>query len=58
MAADLLETKEIPSPEGGWWNTLGAAHFRAGEWKLAVEALTGRALSALPGWKEIWALIN
>jgi tetratricopeptide (TPR) repeat protein/serine/threonine protein kinase len=25
--------------EGAFWNTLGAAHYRAGDWKLAVEAL-------------------
>jgi uncharacterized protein HemY len=30
---------ELVPPEGDFWNTLGAAHYRAGEWKLAVEAL-------------------
>jgi tetratricopeptide (TPR) repeat protein len=30
---------ELAPAEGNHWNTLGAAHYRAGEWKLAVEAL-------------------
>jgi tetratricopeptide (TPR) repeat protein len=30
---------ELEPRVGGFWNTLGAAHYRAGEWKLAVEAL-------------------
>jgi tetratricopeptide (TPR) repeat protein len=30
---------ELAPPAGIWWNTLGVAHYRAGEWKAAVEAL-------------------
>jgi tetratricopeptide (TPR) repeat protein len=30
---------ELAPAEGNCWNTLGAAHYRAGEWKLALEAL-------------------
>jgi len=30
---------ELAPAAGGFRNTLGAAHYRAGEWKLAVEAL-------------------
>jgi Flp pilus assembly protein TadD len=30
---------ELAPTEGSFRNTLGAAHYRAGEWKLAVEAL-------------------
>ena len=26
--------------KGGHWNTLGVAHYRAGDWKAAIEALT------------------
>jgi tetratricopeptide (TPR) repeat protein len=31
---------ELAPANGNYWNTLGAAHYRAGDWKLAVEALT------------------
>jgi Flp pilus assembly protein TadD len=30
---------ELAPKEGGYWNTLGAAHYRAGDWKAAIEAL-------------------
>src|SRR5262249_50472820 len=30
---------ELSPTNGSYWNTLGAAHYRAGDWKLAVEAL-------------------
>jgi Flp pilus assembly protein TadD len=30
---------ELEPKEGGYWNTLGAAQYRAGSWKGAVEAL-------------------
>jgi len=30
---------ELAPADGNSWNTLGAAHYRAGEWKLAVDAL-------------------
>jgi serine/threonine protein kinase/tetratricopeptide (TPR) repeat protein len=26
--------------QGSWWNTLGAAQYRAGDWKAAIDALT------------------
>jgi eukaryotic-like serine/threonine-protein kinase len=31
---------ELAPKEGMFWNTLGAAHYRAGDWKAAIEALT------------------
>ncbi|HEV3339458.1 MAG TPA: tetratricopeptide repeat protein [Pirellulales bacterium] len=31
---------ELQPTDGTGWNTLGVAHYRAGEWKAAVEALT------------------
>jgi Flp pilus assembly protein TadD len=31
---------ELAPKEGGHWNTLGVAHYRAGDWKAAVEAFT------------------
>ena len=30
---------ELEPKQGGWWNTLGAAEYRAGDWKAALEAL-------------------
>jgi tetratricopeptide (TPR) repeat protein len=30
---------ELAPKEGGYWNTLGVAHYRAGEWKASVAAL-------------------
>jgi WD40 repeat protein/serine/threonine protein kinase/tetratricopeptide (TPR) repeat protein len=30
---------ELDPKNGMWWNTLGAAHYRAGDWKAAIEAL-------------------
>jgi uncharacterized protein HemY len=30
---------ELERTEGNYWNTLGVAHYRAGEWKPAVQAL-------------------
>jgi tetratricopeptide (TPR) repeat protein len=30
---------ELAPKEGNYWNTLGAAHYRAGDWKAAVAAL-------------------
>jgi uncharacterized protein HemY len=37
----VLATKivELVPNEGSFWNTLGMAHYRAGDWKAAVEAL-------------------
>ncbi len=31
---------ELSPKEGTHWNTLGIAHYRAGDWKAAIEALT------------------
>ena len=31
---------QLAPREGGYWNTLGVAHYRAGDWKAAIEALT------------------
>jgi tetratricopeptide (TPR) repeat protein len=31
---------ELAPSNGAFWNTLGVAHYRAGDWKAAVEALT------------------
>ena len=30
---------ELAPKEGDFWNTLGVAHYRAGDWKTAIEAL-------------------
>ena len=30
---------ELAPNEGNFWNTLGVAHYRAGDWKAALEAL-------------------
>ncbi|MGH7170929.1 MAG: redoxin family protein, partial [Gemmataceae bacterium] len=30
---------ELAPREGGYWNTLGVAHYRAGDWKSAIDAL-------------------
>ena len=30
---------QLAPTEGAYWNTLGAAHYQAGAWKAAVEAL-------------------
>ena len=30
---------ELEPDEGAYWNTLGVAHYRAKNWKLAVDAL-------------------
>jgi serine/threonine protein kinase/Flp pilus assembly protein TadD len=30
---------ELEPNNGMWWNTLGAAHYQAGNWKAAIEAL-------------------
>jgi WD40 repeat protein/serine/threonine protein kinase/tetratricopeptide (TPR) repeat protein len=38
--AQAKKAVELTPTEGGHWNTLGAAHYRAGEWKAAVEALS------------------
>jgi serine/threonine protein kinase/Flp pilus assembly protein TadD len=32
------EAVELKPEEGNYWNTLGAAHFRAGDWKAAIAA--------------------
>ena len=42
MRAVLLATRavELAPTIGNNWNTLGAAHCRAGDWKRAIEALT------------------
>jgi tetratricopeptide (TPR) repeat protein len=34
------EAVGLAAGEGMYWNTLGAAHYRAGDWKAAIEALT------------------
>jgi serine/threonine protein kinase/tetratricopeptide (TPR) repeat protein len=33
------EAVELKPQEGSYWNTLGAAHYRAGDWKAAIAAL-------------------
>jgi eukaryotic-like serine/threonine-protein kinase len=30
---------ELDPKHGNWWNTLGVAHYRVGEWKNAIDAL-------------------
>jgi uncharacterized protein HemY len=31
---------KLAPKEGNFWNTLGVAHYRAGDWKAALDALT------------------
>src|SRR5262249_54029929 len=39
-AGELAQEAVKLAPEvGGFWNTLGVAHYRAGEWKAAITAL-------------------
>jgi tetratricopeptide (TPR) repeat protein len=39
-AVDLAKKAvELAPKEGGPWNTLGVAHYRAGDWKAAIDAL-------------------
>ena len=40
LAVELAEqaTRQVPG-EASYWTTLGIAHYRAGEWQAAVEAL-------------------
>jgi tetratricopeptide (TPR) repeat protein len=37
LARKAVERGAKPGP---YWNTLGVAHYRAGNWKAAIEALT------------------
>src|SRR6185436_9523516 len=30
---------ELAPKDGAFWNTLGVAHYRAGDWKAAIDAL-------------------
>jgi serine/threonine protein kinase/Tfp pilus assembly protein PilF len=34
-----MKAVELARQEGNFWNTLGVAHYRAGDWKAAIEAL-------------------
>ena len=36
------EAVELKPEEGTFWNTLGAAQYRAGDWKAAIAALESR----------------
>src|SRR5262249_22089469 len=39
-AVDLAKKAvELAPKEGAYWNTLGVAHYRAGDWKAAIAAL-------------------
>jgi eukaryotic-like serine/threonine-protein kinase len=42
---------ELAPQDGRFWITLGAAHYRAGDWKAAIEALT-RSMELAPGRNE------
>src|SRR5262249_40644432 len=37
--AHAKQAVELESKDGTFWNTLGVAHYRTGNWKVAVEAL-------------------
>ena len=39
---------EVEPNNGMYWNTLGVAHYRAGNWKTAIEALT-KSMELLAG---------
>jgi uncharacterized protein HemY len=36
-------TVELESNNADWWNTLGVAHYRRGDWIAAIDALTWAA---------------
>ena len=36
-AADFAKATELAPKEGSYWNMLGVAHYRAGDWKAAVD---------------------
>ena len=41
QAVDLArKAVQLAPRQGAHWNTLGAAHYRAGDWKASIEALT------------------
>jgi eukaryotic-like serine/threonine-protein kinase len=42
---------ELAPKQGMFWNTLGVARYRAGEWKAAIDALT-KSMELLPGQSE------
>ena len=42
------EAVHLAPNSGGYWNTLGVAHYRAGDWKAALTALD-RSLELRPG---------
>ena len=42
---------ELAPKEGGYWNTLGVTHCRAGEWKAAIESLE-KSMQLLSGKEE------
>jgi serine/threonine protein kinase len=48
------QVKELAPEEGRYWNTLGAAHYRAGDWKGAVDALTMSAKLRKGGDSADW----
>jgi tetratricopeptide (TPR) repeat protein len=49
LAVELAkEAVELNPKAGSWWNTLGAAHYRAGDWEPALEAL-GKSMELRQG---------
>ncbi len=51
-AVELAKKAVEDEPKNGmYWNTLGVAHYRAGDWKTAIEALT-KSMVLLAGQSE------
>lgn len=49
LAVELAKKAVELNPQAGsWWNTLGAAHYRAGDWQPALEAL-GKSMELRKG---------
>ncbi len=49
LAVELaIKAVELNPQAGSWWNTLGVAHYRAGDWQPALEAL-GKSMELRKG---------
>jgi tetratricopeptide (TPR) repeat protein len=48
---------ELAAKGGGFWNTLGVAHYRAGDWKAAVAALEKSMELSMGGGATDWFVL-